>query len=256
MNRSKSALKQGELVVCLGGGYWGAKGARIAKNNKANAIVIDKDPDCAAREVANMMIAEQELRKLDIEGVAFYVGDAVKALLEILKVTTPAWVIPSIQGGFGGRLTEIWLTTKPVEVIRSGKLVNSALQGLPPKLVFSADRRSGTLISSYMPQGIKCEPDCSVKSDRSVSKKCPVTGRRKISPMYELLEFSVCEVVDHYKIFITKQLGGIGGIPGLEVKEALEYIYKLDPPYSLAIGTSCRCHGLVNFFEVRPLNLK
>ena len=72
--------------------------------------------------------------------------------------------------------------------------------------------------------------------------------------MYELLEFSVCEVVDHYKIFVTKQLGGIGGIPGSEVKEALEYIYRLDPPYSLAIGTSCRCHGLVNFFEVRLPN--
>ena len=64
------------------------------------------------------------------------------------------------------------------------------------------------------------------------------------------VEFSVCEVVDHYKIFVTKQLGGIGAVPGSEVKEALEYIDKLAPPYSLAIGTSCRCHGLVNFFEV------
>ena len=252
MNRSRSALRQGELVVCLGGGYWGAEGARIAKNNRANAIVIDKDPDCVAREVADIVIAEQELRKLDIEGVAFCVGDAVKALLGILKITTPAWIVPAIKGGFGGQLTERWLTTKSVEVIRSGKLVNSALQGLPPKLIFSTDRRSGTLISSYMPEGIKCKPDCSVKSDRSVSQKCPVTGRRKISPMYELVEFSVCEVVNHYKIFATKQLGGIGGIPGSEIKEALEDVYKLHPPYSLAIGTACRCHGLVNFFEVRP----
>ena len=70
--------------------------------------------------------------------------------------------------------------------------------------------------------------------------------------MYELVEFSVCEVVNHYKIFATKQLGGIGGIPGSEIKEALEDVYKLHPPYSLAIGTACRCHGLVNFFEVRP----
>ena len=250
MNRSKSALKQGELVVCLGGGDWGAKGARIAKNNKANAIVIDKDPDCVAREVADIVITEQDLRKLNIEGVAFYIGDAVKALIGILKVTTRAWIIPSIQGGFSGQLTERWLATKPVEVIRSGKLVNNALQGLPPKLVFSADRRSGTLITSYMPEGIQCKPDC------SAPPKCPVTGWRRVGPMYELLEFSLCEVVDHYKIFITKQLGGIGGIPGSEVKEALEYIYKLDPPYSLAIGTSCRCHGLVDFFEVRPPNLK
>jgi len=235
-------------VVCLGGGEWGAKGARIAKNNRVNAIVIDKDPDCIAREVTDMVIAEQDLRKLDIEGVAFYIGDAVKALIRILKVTTQAWIIPSIQGGFSGQLTERWLTSKPVKVIRSGKLVNSALQGLSPKLVFSADRRLGTLITSYMPEGIKCKPDC------SAPKKCPVTGLRRISPMYELLEFSLCEVVDHYKIFVTQQLGGIGGIPGSEVKEALEYIYKLDPPYSLAIGTACRCHGLVDFFEIKAPN--
>ena len=248
MNRMKSALKEKELVVCLGGGQWGCKAARIAKNYGAYAIVIDKDPDCQAREVADFVVAKQNLWKLDIEGVAFYAGDAVKALLEILKLTTPAWIIPAIRGGFSGQLTERWLATKPFEVIRSGTLVSSALWGLPPKLVFFADRRSGTIISSYMPDGIKCKSDC------SAPKKCPVTGRRKISPMYELLEFSVCEVVEHYKIFVTKQLGGIGGIPGSEVKEALEYIDKLTPPYSLAIGTSCRCHGLVDFFEVRLPN--
>lgn len=248
MNRSKSAFKEGELVVCVGGGYWGTKGARIAKNYRANAIVIDKDRDCTAREVADTVIAEQDLGKLDIEGVVLYVGDVARALIEILKITTPAWIVPTIPGGFGGRLTERWLATKPIELIRSGKLVSSALRGLPPKLVFSADLRLGTIISSYMPEGIKCKLDC------SSPKICPVTGRRKVSPIYELLEFSVCEVVEHYKIFVTKQLGGIGAIPGSEVKEVLDYIDKLDPPYSLAIGTSCRCHGLVNFFEARLPN--
>lgn len=248
MNRSKSAFKEGELVVCLGGGYWGAKGARIAKNYGANAIVIDKDPDCIAREVADTIIAEQDLGKLNIEGVVLYVGDAVRALIEILKITTPTWIVPTIPGGFGGKLTERWLATKSIELIRSGRLVDSSLRGLPPKLVFSADRRSGTIIASYMPGEIKCKLDC------SAPKICPVTGRRKVSPMYELLEFSVCEVVDHYKIFATKQLRGIGAIPGSDINKAREYIDRLDPPYSLAIGTSCRCHGLVNFFEVRLPN--
>ena len=238
-------------MVCLEGGYWGAKGARIAKNNGANALVIDKDPDCTAREVADTIITELDMERLDIEGVAFYVGDAVKALLRILKITTPAWIIPTIHGDWGGQLTEIWLATKPVELIRSGKLVDHALQGLSPRLVLSADQRSGTLISSYMPKGMRCALDCSDKPYRSVSKKCPVSGRRKIGPMYELVEFSVSEAVEHYKIFVAKQLGGIGAIPGKEVKEALEYIYRLEPPYSLAIGASCRCHGRVNFFEVR-----
>ena len=103
MNRSKSALKQGELVVCLGGGYWGAKGAVIAKSNRANAIVIDKDPNCAAREVADTIITKQELRRLGIEGVVFYTGDAVNALLGIFEITTPAWIVPAIRGGFGGQ---------------------------------------------------------------------------------------------------------------------------------------------------------
>lgn len=245
MNRRKSALKERELVVCLGGGYWGAKGAMIAKNNGASAIVIDKDPGCAASEVADAVITERHLEKLDIEGVVLYVDDAVRALMKIFKITTPAWIIPTSPGGFGGRLMESWLSTKSVELIRSGRLVDSSLRGLPPKLVLYADRKSGTIVSSYMPEGLKCKTDC------SAPKTCPLTGRRKVSPMYELLEFSICEVVEHYKIFATKQLGGIGGIPGSEVREALEYIDKLAPPYSLAIGTSCRCHGLVEFFEVK-----
>jgi len=245
MNRRKSVLKEKELVVCLGGGYWGAKGAMIAKNNGASAIVVDKDPECAASEVADAIITEPRLEKLDIEGVVLYVDDVVGALVKIFKITTPAWIIPTVPGGFGGRLVESWLSTNPVELIRSARLVDSSLMGLPPKLVFSVDRRSGIIISSYMPEGLRCKTDC------SAPRTCPVTGRRKVSPMYELLEFSICEVVEHYKIFVTKQLGGIGGIPGSEVREALEYIDKLAPPYSLAIGTSCRCHGLVDFFEVK-----
>jgi len=248
MSRVSSFLKPGELVVCLGGGEWGAKAARIAKNNKANAIIIDRDARCLAAEATDAVIGEQDLGKPDIQGVNLYLGDAVGALIVILEVATRAWVIPAIQGGFSGQLIERWLSAKHVEVIRSGKLVNDALQGLPPKLVFSANRGLGTIITSYMPPQIKCKPDC------LAPKKCPVTGRRKISPMYELLEFSVCEVVDYYWIFATKPLGGIGGIPGSEVKKALEDIGKLTPPYSLAVGTSCRCHGLVDFFEVRLPN--
>ena len=233
------------MVVCLGGGEWGAKAARIAKNNRANAIVIDKSSNCLARELADKVIAEQDLRRLDLEGVVFCVGDAVAALIGILKLTTHAWIIPAIAGGFSGQLIERWLATKGFKVTRSGKLLNSTLRGLPPKLVLSADRRSGALITSYMPKEIRCKPDC------SAPKRCPVTGRRRVSPIYELLEFAICEVVEHYRIFVTKQLGGIGGIPGSEIREALDYIDRFTPPYSLAIGTSCKCHGLMDFFEVR-----
>ncbi|MCK5433871.1 MAG: hypothetical protein KAI42_01100, partial [Dehalococcoidales bacterium] len=79
---------------------------------------------------------------------------------------------------------------------------------------------------------------------------CPVTKRKKPAPMYGLLEFSVSEAVDYHKIFISRQFDGVGGVAGAKVKKTLKYLASLTPPYSLAIGVSCRCHGILSLLKV------
>ena len=152
-----TVIKEGKLLVCLGGGYFGAKAARLGKECRARTIIIDTNPDCAAREIVDIVLTGQETAEAG--QVSLIVGDAMEILFSILEGEVPA-------------------------------------------------------------------------------------------PMYELLEFSASEAVDYYKIFVSCQFDGVGGVPGAVVKKTLKYLASLTPPYSLAIGTSCRCHGILSLFKV------
>jgi len=240
-----SVIEKGDLLVCAGGGRWGAKGATIAKEAGARAVIIDLNQSCLASKVADAILAEKDMRETKIEGIVLVIGEVADVLANILKYDSPRWIIPAISGGIAGKLTEKWLATKQVKITKSRFLVKRALTGLPKKVVLSEGL--GTIISSYMPKGMWCQIPC------SQPKICPVTGRKKVAPMYELLEFSLSETVSHYKIFVAQDLGGVGAISGAEVKEWLEYVEGLEPPYSLGIAISCGCHANTTLFEVEEI---
>jgi hypothetical protein len=237
-----SVIQEGGLMVCLGGGYFGAKAARLGKECKARTMIIDTNPDCAAREIVEVVLTEQE--PIEAGQVALIVGDAMETLFNILGGEVPQWVIPAVPGHALGKLVNSWLTAKGVRVSSGGYLLAEVLDGLPHKLVLSTDEKSGILISSYMTQGLKCKEGCVQR------RICPITKIKKPAAMYELLEYSVAEAIDFYKIFISHQFDGVGGVPGEVVKKTLDYLASLAPPYTLAIGTSCRCHGILSLFKV------
>jgi len=238
-------FRKGDLLVCAGGGRWGAEGATIAKEVGARAIIIDLNQSCLASKVADAILSEKEMKEAKTEGTVLVIGEVVDVLAEILKYDSPRWIVPAIPGGIAGKLTEKRLATKQFKITKSKSLAKRALTGLPKKVVLS--QGSGTITSSYMPKGMWCQMPC------SQPKICPVTGRKKVAPMYELLEFSLSETVDYYRIFVSQDLGGVGAISGAEVEEWLEYIEGLEAPYSLAVALSCECHANTALFEVEEI---
>lgn len=237
-----AVIKEGDLLVCLGGGYFGAKAARLGKKCKARTLIIDTNPDCAAREIVDVVLTGQGTIKAG--QVSLIVGDAMEILSGILEGEVPQWIIPAVPGHSLGKFVSSWLRAKGLKVASGGGLLTEVLAGLPNRLVLSADEKSGIIISSYMAKGLRCKTNC------SQLKICPVTKRQKPAPMYELLEFSVSEAVDYHKIFVSRQFDGVGGVPGAEVKKTLKHLASLTPPYSLAIGVSCRCHGILSLLKV------
>ncbi len=237
-----SVIKEGELLVCLGGGYFGAKAARLGKECKARTMIIDTNPDCTAREIVDIVLTEQGT--IEAGQVSLIVGDAMQILFSILEGEVPRWIIPAVPGHSLGKLVKSWLMAKGLKVDSGGGLLTEVLAGLPHRLVLSTDEKSGILVTSYMAEGSRCKEGCSQLG------VCPVTKRKKPAPMYELLEFSASEVVDCYKIFVSRQFDGVGGVLGAVVKKTLKYLASLNPPYTLAIGTSCRCHGILSLFKV------
>ena len=237
-----AVFKEGDLVVCLGGGYFGTKAARLGRECNARTLIIDTNPACAAREIADVVLTEPETIKAG--QVSLIVGDAMEILFSILEGEVPQWIIPAVPGHSLGKFINSWLRAKGLKVASGGDLLTEVLAGLPRRLVLSADENSGIIISSYMAKELRCDTDC------SQPRICPVTKHKKPAPMYELLEFSVSEAVDYYKIFVSHQFDGAGGVAGAEVKKTLKYLASLTPPYSLAIGVSCRCHGILSLLKV------
>ena len=239
-----AVIREGDLLVCLGGGYFGAKAARRGREGKARTLIIDTNPDCAAREIADVVLtAPGTVTKGQ---VSLITGDAMEILSRIMEGEVPQWIIPAVPGHSLGKFVSSWLRAKGLKVAGGGDLLTGVLAGLPPRLVLSADEKSGIIISSYMAKGLRCKEDCIQR------RTCPVTKRRKPAPMYKLLEFSVSEVVDCYRIFVSHQFDGAGGVRGIEVKRALNYLAGLTPPYSLAIGVACQCHGILSLLKVEP----
>ena len=70
--------------------------------------------------------------------------------------------------------------------------------------------------------------------------------------MDKLLEFSVYNHTDASTIFRSRQLtGGLGAIDGKELRSLLERLGNLRKTFTLAIGTACDCHGILNLAEVK-----
>jgi len=241
-----AVIKEGDLLVSLGGGYFGVKAAKLGKECKARTLIIDTNPDCAAREIVDVVLTGQGT--IEAGQVSLIVGDAMEILFSILEGEVPQWIIPAVPGHALGWVVKSWLTAKGFKAASGGGLLTEVLDGLPHRLVLSADENSGVVMSSYMTEGMRCEDDCSQFG------VCPLTKRKRPAPMHGLLEFAVSEAVDYYRVFVSRQFEGVGGVPGEEVKKTLKYLASLTPPYSLAIGTSCRCHGILSLFKVEGKN--
>ena len=97
-------IKEGELLVCLGGGYFGAKAARLGKECNARTMIIDTNPDCAARGIVDVVLTGQET--IEAGQVSLIVGDAMEILFSILEGEVPQWIIPAVPGHSLGKLEE------------------------------------------------------------------------------------------------------------------------------------------------------
>ncbi|MHC1635018.1 MAG: hypothetical protein ACXQTS_00095 [Candidatus Methanospirareceae archaeon] len=252
MKRNRShPLSRGDLVICVGGGFFGSKAAKVAKDRDAKIIIIDKDERCASRELCDEVIdaSDFDISTIDASnGAVLLIGDGVGVLRVILKNTIPKLIVPAIPGHLMGRLVKEWLKWEGIEVKEDGSLLEEVSSGIPRRLILWKSEEEGVIISSYMPEGKTCKLGC------VQPKRCPVTNIDKPAKMYELIRFALASSpIKHFRVLISHQMDGVGAIKGEDVAEALRYFENtLKPGDLFAITTSCTCHAILNIFKVHP----
>ncbi|MCP8315315.1 MAG: hypothetical protein H3Z52_07475 [archaeon] len=238
-----------KLIVIAGGGYFGTEALISAKESLAKIILIDGFPDCKASKFADEIVRGIDLDKamnVKANSVEFFICDAVEFLKDFLKKVTPDYIVPAIPGHFVGKLVKKWLEDKGFKIEINSKLVREVLDDIPKSMVAYCDEGSGLIVTSYMPKGSFCEIPC----DQPI-EFCPTTGKPKAGPMYKVLEHATWNKVKTSKIIVSHKLQrDVGCFRGEELTSFLSSIEQIERPYSLAIGTSCPCHGILNLFSI------
>jgi len=237
------------LIVIAGGGYFGTEALISAKESLAKIILIDEIPDCKASKFADERVNGIDLDKaisVKANDVKFFVCDAVEFLKDFLKRATPDYIAPAIPGHLAGRLVKRWLEDKNFKIKVESKLMREVLDEIPKSMVVRCDEGSGVIITSYMPKGSLCKIPC----DQPI-EFCSTTGKPKAGPMHRVLEHAIWNKVKTSKTLISHKLQtNVGCFSGEELTSFLSSLEQIERPYSLAIGTSCTCHGILNLFSV------
>jgi hypothetical protein len=254
---SKSAgltSRRGPLIFIAGGGALGSKALSDMRKAMKNAriLVVDVNESCSARGLVDAVVPEEELSEERLKAVEsmLVIGDAARVLSKALRIGfRPEIVVPAIPKHFTAYFLKQELEARGHKVIPAPHALEEVLRLFPRDLVLSASAESAMFTSSYMPYQFKCTIPCAQPNI------CPVTGRFKSKPMFELIR-NALRSVDMALVLESRKISEFSG--GFDFNELWSFIRELEAGATkeglvLAIATACKCHGVVNFFEVTRL---
>jgi hypothetical protein len=247
MSHNRMTLR-GKLVFVMGGGKFGTRALKYLKAKGCKVLVADVNVDCKARlEVAAQAAGLDAADSLEDGQAAFLVGDAVEFLLALLETKVPDLVVTAIPGNAAAKVVTGWLSKRSCKLEPNRKVIPMVLENIPKSLISVVDQDSAVIVVSYMPSHMRCRENCVPPKDF-----CAVTGRPKLASMDKLLEFSIYNLTDASAILRSRQLkGGLGAIDGKELYSLLKRLETIRQPFTLAIGTACDCHGILNLIKVK-----
>ena len=232
----------------MGGGKFGTEALRYLKANGAKVLVVDLNPTCKVKNEADIETATVNVRGTLKNGqAAFLVGDAVEHLLEILEVDVPDWVVTAIPSNAIAKVVATWLYKAGYKLEQYQDIIQQVLSNIPESLVSCVNKESAVIVVSYMPPKMQCRENCMPPKDF-----CASTGRPKLASMDKLLNFSVYNLTNLSVILKSEQLtGGLGAINGGQLFSRLKKLENRRESFTLAVGTACDCHGIINLFKVK-----
>jgi len=214
-----------KTVLIFGGGKYGTKAVKFAKKKNAkSAFVVDRNPFCQARK----FLSDQEFLLL-----------GKHSILNLMMKLKPDFIIPAMPGHTIGRLCKETFNLRPFP-----ESLPIVMKYLPQSLITRRDKTTSTLVLSYMPREKTCREDC-IPPDGY----CRLTKEPRPASTCALLNYAIFRKFGLSKIFVSEQVSaGLGGIRTEIIIEFLNKVKK-ELPQTLAIGTACQCHGILNLFR-------
>lgn len=228
-------------VLILGGGKYGTIALERLREKAERITVVDIDPECRAKahvdSVASAEEAPQGKRCLVL-------GDGASYLSKLLeRGDVPDFIVLTIPKNVMAALFISWVESMGMKAEYDTPSMLRIADRFPGEYVIAKDAIFGVLVVSYA-KGYTCLDGC------QEPEICPVSGLRRQRPMLDLVADAI--EGDFVRVFESRLLErDVGGVRGSEVFEAYKsFSAEVRRGMRLAIGTACRCHGIVNFIRV------
>jgi len=220
----KEQITHNKTVLVIGGGHYGAKACRFFREQKTRVLLVDNDPGCKAKT----LVATEDFILKDSR-------DAIEPALNL----NPDFIVPTQPGHTLGKWIGGHFNLKPLT-----GAIPAVTRRLSQNLLLYCDETNAALIFSYMAGGKLCREDCLPGHN-----KCSLTGEPRPAPLYKLMEYAIFELFDCAKIFVSEQMAP--GVGAIKTSEFLAFVDEINAkkPKTLAVGTACQCHGVLNLFK-------
>lgn len=228
-------------VLILGGGRYGTIALERLRDKAEEIIVVDIDPHCRAKVNADGVASSEAVR---YGASSFVVGDGVSYLSKLIEEgDVPDFVVLTIPKNIMAALFISWVESRGLKAEFDPPSMLRTAERLPEEYIVAKDTTFGVLVVSFAKR-FTCLDGCPQPD------VCPISGSRRQRSVLDLLT-SVTEG-DFVKIFESRLLErDVGGVQGSEIFEGYKsFSAEVKRGMRLAIGTACRCHGIVNFLRV------
>ncbi len=209
-------------VFIIGAGHFGNRAARLlSRESDVPVFVVDLDP--------------KRLSELDCLQVKVIKCDGIDFLVRNLDLMDPMnTIVPAVP---------LHLAFEWLKACLDGE--GDVKQLLVPEeikvtLPHTWPGSEGSLLVSYA--DFVCPDDC------SEPEYCSVTGERRDTPLYDLLERLDVSGFQTHVIRSYQLAPGLGGYKAADLAKAAQNLRRHEKVRWL-LGTACKCHGILTAFE-------
>jgi hypothetical protein len=226
-------------VVIIGGGTYGTKALQKLQRIAQRIVVVDHNQACKAGLHVDQTLTTSWPIPI---GTSLVVSDGASYLQKAFATGAhPDYIVTSAPGNTLASLFNLWIKNRGFGIEPDPSLLEKV--SLSREYIVTTDTHEALLIASYA-RGYFCSPAC------SEGALCPISNEPREVSMHRIINESIhgCSK----EIFLSSLLDlEVGAVMGKSILEAFERVDSLlGHGLKLAVGTACKCHGIVSFMKV------
>ena len=252
-------------LIVAGGGKFGKKALEFGKKNRYKTILIDNDPNCICASSADYKFDKlnnfySRINEIKPGEIFFLIYD-ISIISDLLIKINPEYIIPVIPIHLLAYIISNFLKKKVnFELLSDSDSTLDFVNNANSELILSHNSEKGIVYLSYAKVDEICPDNClgpenfcpNFKRNKPITITEYFKTHFKLNNNFRIVKNGLLRI-----IIILESYQLTSGLGGLKCNDLLFVLKRLDNEldkltalrFSLIIGTTCNCHGVINFYK-------